>query len=1052
MKKFHTSLITKIALLVIFVEMVAFGSLGWFYIDRFSSAADQEARSRLELVGQLIAEEELQVDAISRQTLMTELLGADYVSGMVVGGNGRVIVSSEPTYLGRAVREIPGFNAALISDDSPDVQFIPGERLLTCVMRINGTRSSSVYHTVVTIDTREILAEKRSIVIWGWSVSLAFILLSSIGIILLAHRFIGRRVDATLKVLKQVESGAMDVRIPVSSRDEMGQLQIGINSMIGTLSTLLVGHRRNEEELSAILDSISEGLIAIDRDTRIVRFNGHAQDLLGTDVKMTASRPLADYLPELAGDDIPPWLAALQDGETTDNIQFERHSRAGQRRFMSIDCGPIRGADQSIAGAVLVARDITDRQAAEEQLRLAANVFTHAREGIVITDTDGTIVNVNNAFTQITGYSREEVIGKNPRVLKSERHDRDFYVDMWRSMREQGYWMGEIWNRRKGGEVYAEMLTISAVRDPRGEIQQYVGLFFDITLQKQQQQQLEYSAHYDSLTRLPNRVLLADRLHQSMKQAERRKELVAVVYLDLDGFKSVNDRFGHDMGDKLLVKVAQRMQEALREGDTIARLGGDEFVAVLVDLPETSASDALLNRLLAAVNKRAVIDGIELQVTASLGVTFYPQSEEVDADQLLRQADQAMYQAKLAGRNRYQLFDTEQYRSVRGHHESVENIRRALDNREFVLHYQPQVNMRTGEIVGVEALIRWQHPERGVVSPAFFLPVIEDHPLTISLGEWVLDTALGQLEKWHASGLNISVSVNVSALHLQQANFVKRLQEILGAHPRIGPGHLKLEVLETSALNDINHVSQIIMACDSIGVSFALDDFGTGYSSLTYLKRLPASQLKIDQTFVRDMLDDPEDLAILEGTLSLATAFRRQVIAEGVESRAHGELLLQLGCDLAQGYGIARPMPAERVRKWVATWRPYTTWANQPLVSREDLPLLFAGVELRAWMRHFEASLKDTELPPPPLDHFQCSFGHWLQHEGKMRYGSTPAYQEIKQLHMQVHTLAGQLLESQTQGDYPAAGAAFGDLHKLKDRLLATLQLLRRDEQKQQVG
>ena len=1045
MKPRHFSLITKISLLVVFVEMVAFGSLGWYYTERFSSAAEQQARSRLRLVGQLIAGEELQVDAISRDTLMSELLGAGYVRGMVVGGNGRVIVASESMNLGRAIKDVPGLEPRWFSDHAPEVQYIPGPDTLTCIMRISGAQSRSVYHTLVTIDTHEIVAQKREIMIWGWSASLAFILLSSVGIVLLAQRFIGRRVDTTLKVLKQAEGGAMDVRIPVGSHDEMGELQLGINSMIEHIGALLTSHRHNEEELGAILDSISEGLIAIDLDARIVRANGNARYLLGAST-ITKGRSLDEYLPELGDDGMPPWHTTLTSGATARGIHVERITSDGSRCLMTMDCSAVRGNDQAIAGAVLVLRDITEQQAAEDQLRLAANVFTYAREGIVITDTDGTIVNINKAFTQITGYRRDEVIGQNPRILKSEHHDLTFYKEMWRNLLEQGYWVGEIWNRRKDGEIYAEMLTISAVKDVRGETQQYVGLFFDITMQKQQQQQLEFSAHYDALTRLPNRVLLADRLHHSMVQAQRRNQLLAVVYLDLDGFKAINDRYGHGMGDRLLVSIAQRMRESLREGDTIARLGGDEFVAVLVDLPETGASDALLKRLLAAVAQPLYIDGIEVQVSASLGVTFYPQVEEVDADQLLRQADQAMYEAKLAGRNRYQLFDTEQYRSARGRHESVESIRMGLQRREFVLYYQPQVNMRSGQIVGVEALIRWQHPERGLMPPGFFLPVIEDHPLTIDLGEWVLDTALSQLEVWRAAGLSISVSVNISALHLQQANFVSRLRDLLAAHPGVGRGDLKLEVLETSALNDINHVSEVIAACDRIGVNFALDDFGTGYCSLTYLKRLPATQLKIDQTFVRDMLDDPDDLAILEGTLSLATAFRRQVIAEGVESRAHGEMLLQLGCDLAQGYGVARPMPANKILQWVKSWRPYGSWAHQRVLGREDLPLLFAGVELRAWLRGIEASLRDERVVRPPLNPLQCGLGRWLNTEGETRFGALSSFGELKALHRQLHALATELSDQALQETQAQVEACLPELYRLMEAMVEKLEKLKTTE------
>jgi diguanylate cyclase (GGDEF)-like protein len=422
-------------------------------------------------------------------------------------------------------------------------------------------------------------------------------------------------------------------------------------------------------------------------------------------------------------------------------------------------------------------------------------------------------------------------------------------------------------------------------------------------------------------------VLLADRLQQAMVQVQRRHLQLAVTYLDLDGFKAINDHHGHQTGDQVLITLAKRMKEALREGDTLARLGGDEFVAVLIDLEDTQASAPLLDRLLTAAAMPVQVGELNLQVSASLGVTFYPQTYGIDADQLLRQADQAMYQAKVAGKNRYEFFDAERDSSIRGHHESLERIRLALAQSELVLHYQPKVNMHTGQVIGAEALIRWQHPDKGLLAPATFLPVIEDHPLVVEVGEWVIDTALTQIEMWRATGLDLAVSVNIGARQLQQGDFVQRLQAILAKHPKINPPSLELEVLETSALSDIEQVSQVIEECAQIGVKFALDDFGTGYSSLTYLKRLRVATLKIDQSFVRDMLDDPDDLAILEGVIGLASAFKREVIAEGVETIEHGTALLHLGCELAQGYGIARPMSAELLPIWVASWKPDRAWS-----------------------------------------------------------------------------------------------------------------------------
>jgi diguanylate cyclase (GGDEF)-like protein/PAS domain S-box-containing protein len=573
-------------------------------------------------------------------------------------------------------------------------------------------------------------------------------------------------------------------------------------------------------------------------------------------------------------------------------------------------------------------QDITERKAAQEKLQLAASVFEHTREGIMITDTQGTIVDVNEAFTRITGYGSADAIGQNARFLRSGRQDSGFYKAMWDALRVQGHWSGELWNRRSNGEVYAALLTISAIRDGQDTTQQYVGLFSDITVMKAHQSELEHIAHFDALTHLPNRVLLADRLHHAMAQAHRRQQQLAVAFLDLDGFKSINDRHGHEIGDQVLIALAKRMKEALREGDTIARMGGDEFVTVLTDLENAQASVPLLSRLVAAAALPVQVGELSLQVSASLGVTLYPQAHDIDADQLLRQADQAMYQAKLAGKNRYSMFDAAQDSSTRDHHETLQRIRLALERGEFELHYQPKVNMYSGEVIGAEALIRWQHPEKGLLAPASFLPVIEDHPLAVDVGEWVIDTAMHQMEVWQAAGLDLPVSVNIGARQLQQGNFVERLQAILAMHPQVNPANLELEVLETSALEDIEQVSQMIEDCAGIGVRFALDDFGTGYSSLTYLKRLRVAMLKIDQSFVRDMLDDPDDLAILQGIIGLAAAFKREVIAEGVETVAHGTALLQLGCVLAQGYGIARPMPADQMPAWAATWQPDVAWGG----------------------------------------------------------------------------------------------------------------------------
>jgi len=538
------------------------------------------------------------------------------------------------------------------------------------------------------------------------------------------------------------------------------------------------------------------------------------------------------------------------------------------------------------------------------------------------------VVMASENFREMIGVKGADMVGKTmselfpPEFAESVNRDDTLVVSRGEALKT---------------EIQLDGRSYSSIRFPlvQSDKTLIAGYYIDITERKAYEKQLEHIAHYDALTGLPNRTLLSDRMHQAMSLARRHGQPLAVAYLDLDGFKTVNDLHGHEMGDKLLVALAKRMRQALREVDTLARLGGDEFVAVLFDLADMASCEPILTRLLASAAQPVMVGEFVLQVSASLGVSFFPQSEDIDADQLLRQADQAMYQAKLAGRNRYHVFDAEQDRSVRGRHESVERIRLALRNKEFVLYYQPKVNMRTGKVIGAEALIRWRHPEQGLLPPGAFLPAIEDHPLAVDVGEWVINAALGQCERWREQGLSLPVSVNLGARQLQQADFMDRLRGILSAHPQLGRDCLELEVLETSALEDIVRASAVIESCRELGVSFSLDDFGTGYSSLTYLKRLSVTQIKIDQSFVRDMLDNSDDLAILGGILGLAAAFRRQVIAEGVETVEQGTMLLQLGCELAQGYGIARPMPGDDLPGWARAWRHDVAWRNATPITRD---------------------------------------------------------------------------------------------------------------------
>ncbi len=679
--------------------------------------------------------------------------------------------------------------------------------------------------------------------------------------------------------------------------------------------------------LNSIFNNIENPLFVKDQSSRLLLVNDACCSMFGLTREEMIGKTLAEQVPI---NEREHFLSidrqVLEEGK---EILCEEALTASGKQTRIIQTRKTRFTDrQGNYFLVGVINDITERKQAKEELRLAANVFTHALESIMITDNTGTFIEVNETFTRMSGYSRDEVMGKTPRILKSGRQSSSFYKEMWHKLLTKGYWRGELWNRRKNGEIYAEMLTINAVKDSDGNVQQYVALSTDITQLKQYQRKLERIAHYDVLTNVPNRVLLSDLLSKAIMQCQRRNKILAVAFLDIDGFKSINDSHGHNIGDELLIAFSKRIKDALREGDTLARIGGDEFIVVMSDLEKPDNSKLVLERLLKTTINPFVLTEAEVRVSTSIGVAFYPQ-DGLDADQLIRHSDRAMYDAKRAGKNCYHLFDIAQDNAVKLQLENINDIRLAIEKRELLLHYQPKVNMQTGEVIGVEALIRWQHPVRGLIPSLEFLPVTEGHEIGLEIGEWVLNNALEQIKHWQKMGITVPVSVNISAYQLQQADFVTRLQTLLTAHPQVKSNCLELEVLETSELSNISRVSDTMTACHKLGLRFALDDFGTGYSSLNHLRRLPTQVIKIDQSFVRDMLEDADDLAIVEGVIGLASAFKRDVIAEGVETIAHGAALLKLGCKLAQGFGIARPMPAIDIPKWIDNWKPHNSWQNK---------------------------------------------------------------------------------------------------------------------------
>jgi diguanylate cyclase (GGDEF)-like protein/PAS domain S-box-containing protein len=557
-------------------------------------------------------------------------------------------------------------------------------------------------------------------------------------------------------------------------------------------------------------------------------------------------------------------------------------------------------------------QDITERHLVEQQLRVAATAF-ESQEGMVITDADNVILRINRSFTNITGYSSEEAVGQSPQLLNSGRHDAAYYAAMWDSIRSTGAWQGEIWNRRKNGEVYPEWLTITAVKDDAGTVTHYVGTMTDITLRKTAEDEIKNLAFYDPLTRLPNRRLLIDRLQRALATSARSQREGALLFIDLDNFKTLNDTLGHDKGDLLLQLVARRLEGCVREGDTVARLGGDEFVVMLEDLSENhleaaAQTETVGEKILAALNEPYQLAVHEHHSTPSIGATQFS-GHQNSIEELLKQADLAMYQSKSAGRNSLHFFDPAMQSVVSARVSLESDLRHGIRKGEFMVFYQPQV-IGAGRLTGAEALLRWKHPQRGMVSPAEFIPLAEETGLILPLGHWVLEEVCAQLAAWaqNPRTARLSVAVNVSARQFRHPDFVDQVLAILD-HTGANPHMLKLELTESMLVVNVEEIIAKMTVLKTHGVSFSLDDFGTGFSSLSYLKRLPLDQLKIDQSFVRDVFTDVDDGAIAQAIIALSQTLGLSVIAEGVETEEQRDFLERLGCQAYQGYLFGRPVP-----------------------------------------------------------------------------------------------------------------------------------------------
>ena len=574
---------------------------------------------------------------------------------------------------------------------------------------------------------------------------------------------------------------------------------------------------------------------------------------------------------------------------------------------IGIDKYVIKPVNSELLGGVLL--QCARSMLSEAERGLSAAVFENSSDAIMVSDHDNRVISVNPAFCEITGYLREEVIGKNPGMLSAGRQPREFYQEMWNCLRGSGRWDGEIWNRRKSGEIYPEWLSISTVKNQQGETTHYVGIFSDITERKQAEERVRHLAHYDALTDLPNRTLFHDRLQQALIQAQRSHDQVAVMFIDLDRFKIINDTLGHNVGDLLLQAVAQRLTNCVRQGDTVCRQGGDEFVILLPQISHAEDAALVAQKILESVNRPFVLDGHELHIGASIGISFFP-ADGVDTETLMKNADVAMYRAKELGRNNYQFYLSDMNARSFERLALETSLRRAVEHDELDVYYQPLMDAHSNKLVGMEALVRWHHPDLGLVNPAQFIPLAEETGMIIPIGAWVLRHACMQAREWHKQGHGaLRVSVNLSARQFRQTDFAGSVRRILD-ETGFDPHYLELEVTESLLMHNIEENIVVLNELKAMGISIAVDDFGTGYSSLSYLKRLPIDTLKIDRSFVNDVNSNHDDAAIVDAIISLAQSLTLKVIAEGVETSDQQNFLESHQCDEMQGFLFSRPVPA----------------------------------------------------------------------------------------------------------------------------------------------
>ncbi|MEO5365665.1 MAG: EAL domain-containing protein [Magnetococcus sp. WYHC-3] len=802
------------------------------------------------------------------------------------------------------------------------------------------------FNLVMTMPRQEVLkdvyqARSRSITL------ILLLVLGSAGLVFLLSNRLLRPLHRITRAVEEFQQGDSPVHLPVRGQNEIVRLSRAFEAMTRRVYDSARELQERERRIATIMDTAHDGIIIFDQAGNIQSCNPAAACLLGYEASALPGRGLHTLWPpenqEGAQVPIPPGSLAWFPGGGAREVELCRADGSrmalelslsafevnGQRQFTMLlhDIRERKQAEAALrqANEVLeqhvaertcelreantrLLAEMAERQRAEERNRLTAKVFENTSEAIVITRPNGVIVEVNNAFCTITGFSREEVIGETPRIGKSGVHDDSYYRKMWRDITETGAWSGEIWDRRKNGALFPKWLTINAVNDESGKISHFVGIFKDITEVKATEKRLERLAYYDGLTGLPNRALFRDRLEHEIQVARRQGTRLATLFLDLDRFKHVNDTLGHAAGDELLRIVAQRLVGCVREADTVARLGGDEFTVILTNVEQNGGVVRVCRNILEEIPRTMRISGSDVAVGTSIGVGIFPEDGE-DFETLTKNADAAMYQSKTSGRNMFSFFTPEMNASIARKLAMETRLRQAVERDEFVLYYQPKVDFSNARIVGMEALVRWQDPQRGVISPAEFIPLAEETRLIVPLGRMILEKVCRSMKTWVDAGYaDLKVAINLSPVQLRQDDLLADIERIL-AETGLAADRLEVEITENMMVDRMDEAVVLLNRLRRMGIHITMDDFGVGYASLSYLKRLPIDTLKIDRSFVEELVSDEDDAAIVAAIISLARSLDLTVVAEGVETREQAEFLRRQGCDQLQGYLCSQPLP-----------------------------------------------------------------------------------------------------------------------------------------------